>query len=148
VTPAAVLATLTQVVSVRLPFHRAENGDLVVLQAMREVPFHIDRVFMVRAAQGAVRGQHAHKACAQFLTCAVGAIEVLCDDGTATAAYLLDSADVGLLVPAGIWSQQRYVASGSVLTVLCDRPYDEHDYIRRYEDFLSYRQSRAGERWA
>ena len=29
----------------------------------------------------------------------------------------------------------------TVLIVLCDRPYEEHDYIRNYAEFLSFRKA-------
>lgn len=138
------LASLSDVMLVDLPQHVAENGELIVLEGTRHVPFAIARAFYVRAAEGAIRGQHAHRQCSQFLNCAAGAIEVLCDDGASTGTYVLDRPDRGLLVPAGVWSQQTYRISGSVLLVLCDRPYEAHDYIREYGDFERFRGSAGG----
>jgi len=126
---------------IKLAYHCEDNGDLVVAEEITHVPFAIARVFVVRAPAGAIRGQHAHKACAQFLTCPIGKVEVLCDDGLDAVTYILDQPDVGLLVPPGIWAQQTYQVSGSVLTVLCDRPYEAQDYIRDYGEFKVYRQA-------
>ena len=122
-----------------LPYDVAENGDLVVMEGLKHVPFAIARVFFVRASAGAIRGQHAHKACTQFMTCTVGSVEVFYDDGRETATYILDQPYVGLLVPPSIWAQQTYLTPDSVLTVLCDRPYEPQDYIRDYSDFRAYR---------
>lgn len=122
-----------------LPYHLDDNGDLVVMDGLIHVPFAIARVFVVRALVGAIRGQHAHKACNQLLTCPLGSIEVHCDDGRDVATYVLDRPNVGLLVPPGIWAQQTYLALDSVLTVLCDRPYEPQDYIRNYDEFKAYR---------
>ena len=122
-----------------LPFDVAENGDLVVMEGLRHVPFSIARVFVVRASAGAIRGQHAHKACTQFMTCPVGSVEVRYDDGHETSTYILNQPHVGLLVPPSIWAQQTYLTINSVLTVLCDRPYEPEDYIRDYSDFIDYR---------
>lgn len=126
-----------------LPYHPDENGDLVVVEGGRHVPFAIARLFVVRAPQGAVRGQHAHKNCAQFLTCSSGKVEVRCTDGRTTETFVLDAPRRGLLVPPGIWAEQVYLESGSVLTVLCDSPYDAADYLRDYQDFLAYRAERV-----
>ena len=104
-------------------------------------PFAIERVFSVRASAGATRGRHAHRQCTQFLTCASGAIEIMCDDGSDRATYLLERPDRGLLVPKGIWAEQTYRTEGAVLLVLCDRAYDEADYIRDYSEFLKFRTS-------
>ncbi|MEI8033246.1 MAG: FdtA/QdtA family cupin domain-containing protein [Chlorobiaceae bacterium] len=126
---------------ISLPHYFEDNGDLVVMEGLINVPFSIARVFVVRAPDGAVRGQHAHRACSQFLTCPRGVVDVLCDDGVQTARYLLDHPNMGLLVPPGIWSQQTYQTENAALTVLCDRPYEVEDYIREYSDYLAYRQT-------
>ena len=132
----AAIATM-----IALPRYHEENGDVVVVEGLRHVPFAIARVFVVLAPEGAIRGQHAHKACAQFLTCPVGRVEVLCDDGSATRTFVLDQLDTGLIIPPGVWAQQTYCVPGTVLTVLCDRPYDAEDYIREYAEFLAHRAS-------
>lgn len=124
---------------IKLPHHVEDNGDLVVMEGLINVPFEISRVFVVRAPQHAVRGQHAHIACAQFLTCPSGRIEVLCNDGRQTASFVLDHPNTGLLVPPSIWSQQTYLEPESTLTVLCDRRYEADDYIREYQEYLAYR---------
>ncbi|EMJ92094.1 WxcM-like domain protein [Leptospira alstonii serovar Sichuan str. 79601] len=46
--------------------------------------------------------------------------------------------DGGLLIPPGIWSTQQYLDLGSVLLVLCDRGYEDEDYIRNYDEFLEW----------
>ncbi len=124
---------------IKLPYDFADNGDLVVMEGLIHVPFAIARVFVVRGFAGAIRGQHAHKACAQFLTCPYGNVEVRCDDGREEASFILDRPEVGLLIPPGIWAQQTYMIENSVLTVLCDRPYEKQDYIRSYQDYKIYK---------
>lgn len=136
-----MLNSISDVTLIRLPHHFEDNGNLVVIEGGAHVPFAIARVFVVWAPAGAIRGQHAHKACAQFLTCTAGRVEVLCDDGFKSVRYMLEPPDVGLLIPSGIWSQQTYQAPATVLTVLCDQPYDALDYIRDYGEFTAYRQA-------
>jgi hypothetical protein len=132
---------LNSIKVVSLPYDFAENGDLTVIEGEVHVPFAIARVFVVRGFEGAVRGEHAHKACTQFLTCPYGKVEVLCDDGSEVAIFVLDKPEVGLLLPPGIWAQQTYVVANSVLTVLCDRPYERLDYIRDYGEYKKYRDN-------
>lgn len=136
-----MLYPLTAAVLTKLPYHVEENGDLVVMEQSAHVPFVIARVFIVRAPAAAIRGQHAHMACSQFLTCPTGHVEVLCDDGQKSATYRLDQPNIGLLIPPSIWAQQTYMLPGSVLTVLCDRHYESLDYIRDYDKFKEYRKS-------
>jgi len=136
-----VLASVTDLQVVELQHHFEANGDLIVMERVDKVPFEIERVFVVRAPIAAIRGQHAHKQCAQFLVCINGSIEVICDDGVHTATFILNRPELGLVLPPSIWSQQTYQTHDSVLTVLCDRPYDAADYIRDYQEFLSYRKA-------
>ena len=124
---------------VKLPHHFEDNGDLVVMEGLINVPFNIARVFVVRAPKGSIRGQHAHKACAQFLTCPQGTVEVECTDGVQSAAFSLNHPNIGLFIPSGIWAAQHYTSNDTALTVLCDRVYEPEDYIREYSEFLSYR---------
>jgi len=134
-----MLLTVDAVEIIKLPHHFEGNGDLVVMEGLTNIPFAIARVFVVRAPENAIRGQHAHRACTQFLTCPRGIVEVLCDDGKQKVSFVLEHPNVGLLVPPSIWSQQTYKVEGAALTVLCDRPYEVDDYIRSYPDYLDYR---------
>jgi hypothetical protein len=137
----SALATVDRLLTTALKLHASDNGDLVVVEGGREVPFPIARVFTVRAGVGAVRGEHAHKRCAQFLMAVNGAIDVLCDDGSAKRPCRLDRADLGLLLPPSIWAIETFRAPHSVLLVLCDQPFAESDYIRDYQPFLSWRKA-------
>lgn len=131
-------ADITSVSSVLLAHHAREDGELSVLEGA-DLPFEIARLFFVRANAGARRGMHAHKRCSQFMICASGAIEVVCDDGEKKRSLLLDRPNLGLLVPPSIWATEIYREPGSVLVVACDRPYEEEDYIRDYDVFRRYR---------
>ena len=135
------LHSIRSVLMIELPRNFAANGDLVVMERDRQIPFMIVRVFMVLAQPGAIRGQHAHKECTQFLTCPAGRVDIVWDDGLEKATYVLDRPGMGLLIPPSIWAQQTYQAPGSLLTVLCDRPYEAEDYIRDYRAFLAYRMN-------
>ena len=119
---------------IEFPYFNESNGDLVVVEG-DIIPFNVSRVFTVRASKGSVRGEHAHRHCSQLLICTNGAIEVKCDDNRITDTYVLDKANFGLFIPPGIWGYQKYIEENTTLTVLCDLPYEEADYIRNYNDF-------------
>ena len=135
-----MLETVDSLKLVNLPHFFEDNGDLVVIEGMINIPFAIARVFVVKAPDGAIRGQHAHRECSQFLTCPSGPIEVLCDDGQRTSEFVLNHPNLGLLVPPGIWAQQTYRGRYAALTVLCDRIYAADDYIRDYLIFQAFRR--------
>ena len=64
-----------------------------------------------------------------------------CDDGLVVTEHLLDTMATGLLVPPGIWMKEEYMVDDTVLMVLCDRSYEDEDYIRNYLNFKSFLES-------
>ena len=117
------------------------RGTLVVGEADRHVRFPIKRFFAVSGVPaGETRGRHAHKSLHQMLICLNGTVRVDYDDGESTAVAVLDRPDVGLLIPPGIWAEQSYANTNTVLLVLCDAPFDEADYLRDYDEFMAYRR--------
>lgn len=124
-----------------LPSYANETGRLTVVEKANGFPFDIARAFIVQAQKGEVRGRHAHKRCQQFLVCSSGRIEVVCDDGQNKVPFMLERPNEGLLLYPGIWASQTYVDEGTVLSVFCDRPYEESDYLRNYDEFRAFRNS-------
>ena len=49
---------------------------------------------------------------------------------------LLDSPNVGVYIPNGIWREMNNFSKNSVCLVLASENYDENDYIRNYQDFI------------
>ena len=128
---------------IEFPFFKENNGDLVVVEG-EIIPFSIKRVFNVRQQKGDIRGRHAHRHCSQLLICTNGAVEVKCDDSRSTEIYLLDKPNFGLFIPPGIWADQKYIENNTILTVLCNRPFEEADYLRNYEDFKLFSKQNIG----
>ena len=124
---------------IQFPVFKEDNGELSVFEQNSEaIPFQIKRIFNVRADKGSVRGQHAHRLCSQMLICSNGSVEVFCDDSSNQEVFLLDNPNYGLLVPPGIWAEQRYVENNTAMTVICDRLYEAEDYISDYELFKDF----------
>jgi dTDP-4-dehydrorhamnose 3,5-epimerase-like enzyme len=73
-----------------------------------------------------------------MLICSNGAIEVLCDDSTNRKVFVLEKPNYGLLVPPGIWAEQKYIEHNTTVTVICDRPYEAEDYISDYQIFKEF----------
>ena len=112
------------------------RGSLVVAELGSDLPFVPQRFFVVYDVPSLdVRGEHAHRRCEQFLICIKGSVKAVVDDGTSREEFLLDSADVGLYMPAMTWGTQYAYSSDAVLAVFASLPYDSADYIRTYEAF-------------
>lgn len=115
------------------------EGNLTYMYENVHVPFPINRVFYSYDIPGGEdRGAHAHKECHQFIIAASGAFEVVLDDGINKRTVLLNRPFWGLHVPPGIWASEQGFSSGSICLVLASHGYSESDYIRDYNEFLTY----------
>ena len=124
---------------IEFPTFKEDNGELSVFEYGNQfVPFSIKRIFNVRSEIGSVRGKHAHRLCSQLLICSNGTIEVLCDDSVNQNVFMLDKPNSGLLVPPGIWAEEKYIEHNSTMTVICDRIYEAEDYISDYQLFKDF----------
>lgn len=127
------------------PFRARAAEDRVVTPIEgdgRDAPFPVRRVFSIVASRdGLIGGRHAHRQCQQLIVCLDGVCEVAClaDPDGPQRVVRLDGPAQGVLVPPGIWAEQRYLAPKVVLMVLCDQYYDEADYIRSFDDFRAFR---------
>jgi hypothetical protein len=114
------------------------RGDLTVGEFQDQFPFQPKRYFIVSGVpSGAIRGEHAHKRCHQFLICAYGRCSVTVDDGTTRLEVKLDKPSTGIYVPPMIWGRQWQYSVDAALLVFASEPYDPGDYIREYGAFLS-----------
>ena len=61
------------------------------------------------------------------------------DDGNVKRTFLLNRPYQGLLIVPGIWRTLDDFSSGAVCLVLASEKYDEMDYIRDYQKFVTYK---------
>ena len=115
------------------------EGNLTFIYENHHVPFPINRVFYSYDIPGGEdRGAHAHRSCHQFIIAASGSFEVALDDGINKRTIVLNRPYFGLHVPPGIWAAEQGFSSGSICLVLASECYSEEDYIRDYDEYLSY----------
>jgi hypothetical protein len=121
-----------------LPKITDPRGNLSVIEGGVQIPFDIKRVFyLYDVPTGADRGAHAHKALHQFLICLSGSFDVSIDDGFEKETIHLNRPWQGLHIPPMIWAAEINFDPGSVCLVMASDRYDESDYYRNYDDFLS-----------
>ena len=125
-----------------LPKIGNSNGNITPVENCLYIPFDIKRVFYLYDIPGGEsRGAHAHKECHQFLIAASGSFEVVLDDGKNQRQVLLNSPNIGLHIPPGIWASEVNFSGGSICLVLASHSYDENDYIRDYRGYVDYIKS-------
>jgi len=143
-TPAAARSSrVAGVILHRMPLIEDMRGNLIAAEVGRTLPFVPERYFIVLDVPSAeVRGEHAHRTCHQFLVCLRGIVNVVVDDGQQREEFRLDTPELGLHVPPGVWATQYGYSSDGALLVFASHRYDPADYIRNYDEFLAIVRNR------
>ena len=121
-----------------LPKITDPRGNLTFIEANRHIPFSIQRVYyLYDVPGGSERGGHAHKALSQLIIAIAGSFDIHLDDGYAKKTIHMNRSHQGLYVCPMIWREIDNFSSGAVCMVLASEYYDEADYYRDYNQFVS-----------
>lgn len=126
------------------PTSDTKNGVLAMFQVPEQpgkqhVPFDIVRVLVMKDIKpGDVRGGHTHHATKQILFVLQGSCIVDLDNGKEKESVTLDAFHTGLYLPPYLWHVMRDFTPGAILLVLASSEYNEKDYIRDYQEFLTF----------
>ncbi|WP_126455348.1 sugar 3,4-ketoisomerase [Sulfuriflexus mobilis] len=127
-----------------LPKVKDPRGNLTFVESIRHVPFAIQRVYYLSdVPEGAERGGHAHKELHQLIIAISGSFDIHLDDGHSKKTVHMDCSHSGLYVCPMIWRVIDSFSSGAVCMVLASDYYDELDYYREYDQFISDAQRAA-----
>lgn len=114
------------------------RGNLAIIEK-DVVPFEIKRVYyLYDVPSSAQRGGHAHKDQIEFLVALSGSFDVVLNDGKSTQKVTLNKPDKGLLIKTNVWRELDNFSSGAVCLVLSSDVFLEEDYIRNFEEFVTY----------
>lgn len=120
----------------------AKLGGLTFVESERDIPFAIKRIYCIyKTEANQHRGFHAHKKNWQLLFCPYGCIDIVLTDGAETVTVTLDNPSKGLVLNPGLWREMIWRNNSSVLCVAASEYYDPDEYIRDYDEFVSYRKS-------
>jgi dTDP-4-dehydrorhamnose 3,5-epimerase-like enzyme len=121
-----------------LPKISDPRGNLTFIEGGQHIPFDIRRVYyLYDVPGGAERGGHAHKALSQLIIAMSGSFDVILDEGGEKKRFHLNRSYQGLYVCPMMWRELDNFSSGSVCMVLASNIYEESDYYRDYNDYLS-----------
>ena len=114
---------------IQLPQNVDERGVLSFLEAEKDIPFKVERVFWITdVPAGKMRGAHAHWTCHEALFPVTGSFEIEVDDGQRCCTLLMNRPNEGLLISAGVWCELRQFAPGTACIVMASQPYDASGY--------------------
>lgn len=123
-----------------LPKITDPRGNLTFIEGGGHIPFDIQRVYyLYDVPGGAERGGHAHKGLHQLIIAMSGSFDVVLDDGKNKKRVHLARSYYGLYVCPMMWRELDNFSSGSVCMVLASNKYDESDYYRDYDQFITDR---------
>jgi hypothetical protein len=126
-----------------IELHKIHNraGSLTVVQKDNSIPFSVERIYyLYDVPSNSERGGHGHKELYQLIVAASGSFTISLDDGNGKKSFILNNPNKGLMVVPGIWRELNDFSSGSVCLVLASMKYAASDYIRDYQEFLSYKK--------
>lgn len=128
---------------VELPRIEDARGSLTVIEGDGDVPFAVQRVYwLYDVPGGANRAGHGHRTLRQMIISMSGSCDVTLDDGYNKKLFHLNRSYFGLYVDSMMWRDIGNFSSNAVLLVLASHHYDEADYFRDYQDFLTAARSK------
>jgi hypothetical protein len=127
-----------------LPMIKNPKGNLTFIEAGRQIPFDIRRVYYLYDIPGGEdRGGHAHRALHQLIIAMSGSFDIHLDDGRAKKIVHMNRSYYGLYICPMIWREIDNFSSGAVCMALASEFYDEADYYRDYDQFIRDVRKRA-----
>ena len=123
---------------IELPKISDPRGNLTFVEGGNQIPFDIQRVYyLYDVPGGAERGGHAHKGLSQLIIAMSGSFDVILDEGGEKKRFHLNRSYQGLYVCPMMWRELDNFSSGSVCMVLASNIYEESDYYRDYNEYLT-----------
>lgn len=125
---------------INLPKILDERGNLSFLEGNKHIPFDIQRTYWIYDVPGGeTRGGHSYKLNEELIIALSGSFDVVISDGKATKTFALNRSYYGLYIPNGLWRHMENFSTNSLAFVVASTDYNESDYDRDYDRFISYK---------
>jgi hypothetical protein len=117
-------------------------GNITVVENGGNIPFDVERIYYLYDIPGGEsRGGHAHYKLNQYIIAASGAFDVILCDGLNKKKFTLNTPSMALNIVPGLWRELDNFSSGSICLILASNKFDENDYVRDYNKFLTIKKS-------
>lgn len=132
---------LSDIQIIQLPKIMDERGNLTFVEGENHIPFKIKRTYMIYDVPGGeIRGSHAYKELDEVIISLSGCFDLVVSDGIETRTFTLNRSYNAVYVPHGLWRTLQNFSTNALSLVLASTEYNEDDYIRNYNDFISFNQ--------
>lgn len=122
----------------KIEYFKDFRGTLGVLD-FNELPFIPKRIYWITdSPEKITRGAHAHKLLNQVFLVLSGSVTIDIFKGSDKQSFNLIAEGPILMLEPGYWRDIKLLTPDSLILVLCDREYEENDYIRDWEDYLEW----------
>jgi dTDP-4-dehydrorhamnose 3,5-epimerase-like enzyme len=117
------------------------RGNLSFFEEENEIPFKIKRTYWIYDVPGGqMRGGHAFKIQQEFIIALSGSFDIVIDNGKDKKKFHLNRSYYGLYIPPTLWREMENFSTNSLALVVSSTHYSESDYIRNYNDFLTFKR--------
>lgn len=125
---------------IQLPKIIDERGNLTFIEGDNHIPFQIKRVYWIYDVPGGeTRGGHAFREQDEFIVALSGSFDVITDSGNGRRKrFQLNRSYFGLYIPNGTWRSMENFSTNSLALVLASTTFNEADYIRNYDEFITF----------
>ena len=133
-----IMTSLSDVQIIKLPKIPDNRGNLSFIESQTHIPLVMKRIYWIYDVPGGeIRGSHAFRKQSEFIVALSGSFDVVLNDGKNENKYSLNRSYSGLFVPPMIWRNIENFSTNSLCMILSSEYFDENDYIRDYELFIS-----------
>lgn len=124
---------------IKFPSVSDPRGNLAFIEGGDLLPFEIERVYWTYDVPSwRHRDGRALRTCAELIIATSGQCTVNIDRGDGLEQqFVLNRSDVGLYLPPMTWRKISDFVTGTTCVTLASKLYDEIDYIRDYQQFIS-----------
>jgi hypothetical protein len=133
---------MTQINKIRLiDLTKIEDprGNLSFIEEENQIPFKINRVYWIYDVPGGeYRGSHAFKESEEFIVALSGSFDVILHNGKVEDKFSLSRSYYGIYVPKLHFRKLENFSTNSLALILASTPYNENDYIRDFNEFLTF----------
>lgn len=125
---------------INLPKILDKRGNLSFFEHPKQLPFEIARTYWIYDVPGGeTRGSHAFKVQSEFIVALSGSFDIVLNDGEKEERFSLNRSYYGLYIPKMYWRKLENFSTNSLALIVSDKAYDEHDYIRDFNEFKTLR---------
>ena len=124
---------------INLPKILDDRGNLTFIEEDSHIPFKMNRVYWIYDVPGGeFRGSHALKETEELIVALSGSFDVVLHNGKEEKKFSLTRSYYGLYMPKLTWRKLENFSTNSLALIVASKPYDENEYIRDFDHFLTF----------